>query len=289
MRRALQAPKLRAGADETPNPTAASLQPSRTQQQAPKPAAPQPSLSLRSNPAFSPDDSLAKAASKLASLKAAGNGLIKAKAPSVTAAPPTAAEMAASTVPEPEISVSPRTSQPAKRRTAKDDSTTPGYNPNLGAHDDDVPLAARDKMTKRNRRKSVYQRPARYGDWWTGDDTELDQMVDEYNDDEEEEAAKAEEERQKRERAARVNRRKSAFPALGRSVAVEEDEPVAAAAAETKNADVGQQVRDMANELCAKLDGLIEPDASPKGQRKRFEDDKSLREKLLESWEGKVR
>jgi hypothetical protein len=48
-----------------------------------------------------------------------------------------------------------------------------------------------------------------------------------------------------------------------------------------------QRVRGMAEELVNQLDGLIEP-SPEKLPRQAAQDDKSLREKLLESWDGKV-
>lgn len=261
MRKALQAPKLKsdavaAGTKQSKETTA--------------------DLELRGNPIYSPDDSLQKAASKLANLKAAGNGIKPSgganAGPSHGALTPIHHENEASRKPHPP------------------DGVTPGWMPH--AEDGEAPkaeikLAAHSVISKRNRRKSVYQRPARYGEWFDGDDEELDKMVEASNEDEEGDtiaASAANAARQQQDLKDRSNRRKSAFPAVGR--------PAPAAVASQSPADAGaniaNQVRAIADGLCERLDGLIEESpAIPKGLGQR-EDGKTLRDKLLESWEGRV-
>lgn len=322
MRRALQAPKLRGDTTgETPNQSHGQQPP---KQQQPKMDTNCDQIPLRNNPAYSPDDSLAKAASKLANLKAVGGvNMLKAKTTTLAAAPPATTPVnvqlprmigsrqvvagVGAVLAEPELTTSPH-AKAAKQGKPTKGEATPGWQPeDEGRHvakAEDVPLAAKTVLTKRNRRKSVYQRPARYGDWWTGDDTELDQMVQEYNEEEEAEAAAAaaaaaEAERKQKEKARKA-RRKSAFPAVGRQAAplLDEEEreelrKPEAAPPHVAPIDVAGQVKAMTDDLCAKLDGLIETEESPKigggGRRRQAEDDKSLREKLVESWEGKVR
>lgn len=96
---------------------------------------------------------------------------------------------------------------------------TPGYRPEAeprcaaagsgegGGGGEEVPLAARTAIAKRHRRKSVH-RVERFGEWFSGDDAELDQTLQEYN------RPPADE-----PRMTRAQRRKSALPALGRSLA----------------------------------------------------------------------
>jgi hypothetical protein len=114
--------------------------------------------SSMSNPIFSPDDSLLRAATKLAGLKlkpqagpsneAAGDEEQRQAAPSAYQIP----ELQRGTSPElPDASHKP----------------------------EDAPrLAARTAI--RERRKSVFH-PQRYGQWFSGDDMELDQQLKAYN------------------------------------------------------------------------------------------------------------
>ena len=308
MRRALQAPKLR---DEVVADSNVGTKPAPENKQ----PASGPGVEFRGNPIYSPNDSLAKAASKLANLKAPSNA---------------AATTGKSATQSAAVETSNASKQSSKPRLS-DAAATPGYRPEGnyrstggggaagGGGDDEVPLAARSLITKRNRRKSVYQRPTRYGDWFDGDDDELEKMVDKFNDDEDgekaiEAAAAVAQAEKKREQKDRAARRKSAFPALAlrESIALhrkeeEEEEkaeeeakketvvdltaPTAAAAAAAASpseigTDIANKVRAIADGLCDRLDGLIEE--SPALARGAKRDDKSLRDKLLESWEGRV-
>lgn len=84
------------------------------------------------------------------------------------------------------------------------------------------------------------KKPARYGDWFDGDDAELEKMVDEFNDE---------------------------------SVVLKDDAQ-----------DVARHVREITDGLCSQLDMLIdEKELDVDGKV----NEQSLREKLLESWEGK--
>lgn len=79
------------------------------------------------------------------------------------------------------------------------------------------------------------KKPARYGDWFDGDDAELEKMVDEFNDEQQ----------------------------------VEKD-------------DVARHVQEITDDLCSQLDILID-----ENELDGRVNEQSLREKLLESWEGK--
>jgi len=109
-------------------------------------------------------------------------------------------------------------------------------------------LAAMSVISKRNRRKSVFQRPSRYGDWFDGDDDELEKMVEDFNESDEDENGGLRQERRR-----------------------------------DHGEDIAKKVHDITDGLCSKLDTLIEE--SP-GHDSTY--DKSLRDQLLESWEGKV-
>lgn len=125
---------------------------------------------------------------------------------------------------------------------------TSSFTPTIDAkskRQEEVPLAAKTLMKAHNRRKSVFQRPSRYGEWFDGDDDELERMVEEEECDE-------------------IN------DALPHKAAQD---------------DVANKVHAIANSLCEKLDGLIEESPAVKAAPT---DSKSLRDKLLESWEGRV-
>jgi colicin import membrane protein len=301
MRRALQAPKLRGEGPAGPGAGGIIA----AQEAGPAPAAPPAGcLEIRGNPIYSPNESLQKAASKLAALKAGGDAR-KPAAP-VPAAPkalhtlhmaPRAPPPAADPALAPHPSDSPDLDKlHPPRRPRPSEGATPGWRPQgpdaAAAAGDDVPLAAGELMNKRNRRKSVYQRPARYGEWWSGNDDELDRMVE----GEADAAAEAEEERKRQERRDKAARRKSAFPAAARAQPVPEvaaaPPPPAAAPPPAKDSAaagsaIADKVRAIADGLCGRLDGLIEESPMEKAGR-RARDDKSLRDKLLESWEGRV-
>jgi hypothetical protein len=289
MRKAMQAPKLRSTGTTT----------SDTHHE---------EIEVRGNPIYSPEDSLAKAASKLAHLKA-----------SAAAAPPSTSTLAPTTT-TPYGSQHPNDAS----TTAADATTTPGWHPAAAETSrEDVPLAARSLISKRNRRKSVYQRPARYGEWFDGDDEELERIVKDEDDDgqtggknsktdgehasskvtttvlaptkpvaadSEENAGAAARRQQHKERAAR---RKSAFPALGGGrgmtlhAAADEDAPQQSQVREPSpsnaGSDIADKVRAIADGLCERLDGIIEESPAVK----RLRDDRSLRDKLVESWEGR--
>lgn len=89
-------------------------------------------------------------------------------------------------------------------------------------------------------RNSMVQRPARYGDWFDGDDAELEKMVDEFNDEQVQQGNKKD------------------------------------------GSDVARHVREIADGLCSQLDSLID-----ESELEGSADEQSLRDKLLESWEGK--
>lgn len=161
-------------------------------------AAAQPSVSrlpkagpsIVENPAFSPEDSLQKAATKLANLKAPNSN--------------------------------------------KKFLTTPEAAPSKESKEKQR-LAAMSALQKRERRNNSHK----FGDWFDGDDKDLEETLGEFNDEE--------------------------------------------GSTEHKPGDsVVKKVQAMAAELCADLDTLIAPESAfrPVGP--------SLRQKLIESWEGKT-
>lgn len=301
MRKALQAPKLRTAGGDPSHASDAIPGPSQLQPKD-EPAArmDHTKFEFRGNPVYSPDDSLAKAASKLATLRAVSTN------PSSTL--PTETKTPTQGLPPADAS--------QHIKVAPSQGITPGWRPEAkglrpGAIDE-VPLAAKTIISKRNRRKSVYQRPARYGEWFDGDDEELDRMVGEGNEDDVPSDAQninaGQQDTRRQEFKDKAARRKSAFPAFnitgshghGKSEDNEAERPPApavvpppvapagtqASPSELGN-DIAQKVRAIADGLCERLDGLIE--ASPAiAQVARRDEGKSLRDKLLESWEGRV-
>jgi hypothetical protein len=182
-------------------------------------------------------------------------------------------------------------------------------------------------LSKRNRRKSVYQRPARYGDWFDGDDEELEKMVHDFNGDEQEDGktnsndAKSRSSKnnhidasgtrstkpdQLKERAAR---RKSAFPIMGRSPppnltkesmaltpvnnnANKRVDPSNPSVLSTANTPHNRTVN-TAQKIRAMAAGLCNQldgliEESPAVPRGFSRfENKSLRDKLVESWQGR--
>lgn len=94
---------------------------------------------------------------------------------------------------------------------------------------------AGQKATKRHSGGQSRKKPARYGDWFDGDDAELEKMVDEFNDEQ-----------------------------------------------QMENDDVARHVREITDGLCSQLDILID-----ENELDGKVNEQSLRDKLLESWEGK--
>jgi len=286
MRKALQAPKLRNGIKEIPS-NSHEVNKQHDEYNS--------NLGFRGNPLYSPEEaSLAKAASKLENLHQKSISIVKNKAAATT--PEAAGDLSKTAVND----------QIPAHKTRPSDVATPGCLPAAqsnaaAAAADDVPLAARTLMAKRNRRKSVVQRPTRYGDWFDGDDDELEEMVDEFNGDEEaareaHEKAQAQRKREKMDsgRAAPTRRSKQvALPEISEAGETERTAtPLAASSGiplvspTDVGTDIANKVRAIADGLCEKLDGLIEE--SPALARGVKRDDKSLRDKLLESWEGRV-
>lgn len=306
-------------------------------QQSPTPDSPVPpqanlsQLDVTDNPAFSPDDSLAKAQAKLASLKAAADmlkqtsaatagrpqsgaaaslsaasfkftattGAAAAAAPAAATEPagPRVAGMPAPvqpspTPPLPQPSESPSLAHALQGRTRRAaPAATPEYRPEEDADEEDAQqleeeaaaeLAARSALQKRHRRRSVHpQRSSRFGEWFTGGDEELDKTLQLYNLEEAE------------PRVRRSQRRKSAFPTLGKLQAAEESEEEVRVDAATggyggavvkemaprragtrrktlaPGDDVAARVAAVTDELCAKLDGLIEPEPEEPNEKGR--------------------
>jgi hypothetical protein len=184
----------------------------RCQEQQQQAQGPKPSPLMQPNPIYSPsaespDGSLQQAASKLAHLKASRMAV-------QTTARPAGREALAATqaadlpraaqdpgqLPAP-IAQPPQQSEPPnarpQQRPASPGSTspqrqpgieaaargTPEYQPDdwVGSGDDAVPLAARTAITKRHRRKSQHHGPERFGEWFSGDDDQLECALQEYN------------------------------------------------------------------------------------------------------------
>jgi hypothetical protein len=294
MRKALQAPKLRAGIEGIPSNSYSSAGAVNEYNS---------SVDFRGNPVYSPEEaSLAKAASKLENLHQRSISISsKNKTAVVSAATP---ETAGS------LSKSSSSDQIPAHKSRASDVATPGWRPAgeskkaAATAAADIPLAARTLMARRDRRKSVFQRPSRYGDWFDGDDDELEQMVDEFNGDEEaareaHEEALAQHKREKMESGRAAPTRRNNKQTLPATAEEEEEEgkkttplavtssglPIVSSSADL-GTDIANKVRAIADGLCERLDGLIEESpALPRGAKR---DDKSLRDKLLESWEGRV-
>eukprot|EP00887_Chlorella_sp_A99_P005493 scaffold1.g5493.t1 len=353
MRHKLMVPKLQGASEErdvaapaagvpavrpAPPPTAES-------ESAPPPPSPPPqqqqeAVSLpgaTNNPIYSPDDSLARAASKLAHLKAAASMLKQTSAATAarqaapvsagsfrahaaaaaspaalpcvaqpTTQPPASAAPAPSAgrvpsaspvpgAPPPEPCESPVVEQAVvhRRRGVTATSATPEeYRPeqdeevdeeDAAAADAAAELAARSALQKRHRRRSVHPDASnRFGEWFTGDDTELDATLTQYN---------AEDGQQPR----RSRRRKSTFPALGKRAAAEADAEAgeeqenqqgataaAAAAAQGQRRAAGRR-RTLAPgaDVAARVEAVTQ-------EMRRQDDDRCLRDKLVESWEVRV-
>lgn len=133
----------------------------------------EPNSSIDSALPFSPDDSLAAAASKLAHLKASGVGAAAAASARLSAEQSLAEAAAAEAVTEQPQALAAAPECPAVPSAPQSPPlmASPEYQPEASkASDDDesVPLAARTALTKRHRRKSQHQGPERFGDWFTG-------------------------------------------------------------------------------------------------------------------------
>jgi hypothetical protein len=282
MRKALQAPKLRNDNGGIPS---NSYEASQQHEEYDS------SLGFMGNPLYSPEEAnLAKAASKLENLHQKSISHVKNKAAATT---PEAAGKLSKTALGDQI--------PA-HKPLPSEVATPGWRPaaqSKVAAADDIPLAARTLMAKRNSRKSVFQRPTRYGDWFDGDDDELEEMVDEFNGDKEA-AREAHDEAQRKGEKMEGGRpgptrrsKQAALPATSEEGERERTgTPLAASSGvplvspTDLGTDIANKVRAIADGLCERLDGLIEESpALPRGAKR---DDKSLRDKLLESWEGRV-
>ncbi|GAB4817641.1 hypothetical protein N2152v2_004687 [Parachlorella kessleri] len=277
---------------------------------------------MQPNPVFSPavdspDAGLQAAASKLASLKAARVG--------VQSGPRPASKLAV----EAAVVVQPRALQPAALPVATQQqqggaageisptaaaaaaaagslqqrSPTPEYHPE-GLTDNSsegssrtVPLAARTAISKRHRRKSQHHGPERFGEWFSGDDDQLERELREYNlmqqRQQDEQAARA---AAMEPRLTRAQRRKSLpAPALARSLAADgagsaaelDREPSGKEKAANTSEEVAAKVAAITSELGDRLDGLINDSPKDKGRKRRNDDDRSLQDKLVEAWDGK--
>lgn len=264
MRKAMQGPKLQtSNASSSSVTTSTSLSTRDTNE----------NLELHGNPIYSPENSLAAAASKLAQIKAT---------------PARSSSTAACTARDAMSRATPATKQSNEMKNLVNgiDCKTPACEPPQDAQNkkggrDEIPLAARSLISKRNRRKSIFQRPARYGEWFDGDDEELERMVESDSNDENQENLVA------NKKAGRNIRKIEKDHGDGRaqvpSKAVEE--PSAPNEASPPATDVVKKVRAITEGLCDKLDGLIEE--TPLGKMGHPKDDRTLRDKLLESWEGR--
>lgn len=115
------------------------------------------------------------------------------------------------------------------QRVNKPDTGSPG-NGLLRVYDENHPIENKRHSGGQSRKK-----PARYGDWFDGDDAELEKMVDEFNDEQ-----------------------------------------------QVEKEDVARHVQEITDGLCSQLDILIDENELDGNVN-----EQSLRDKLLESWEGK--
>lgn len=306
MRKAMQAPKLRSMSTVATTPSVNSTSIDKNGEGE--------NLELHGNPIYSPEDSLAKAASKLAHIKASST-------PARTSS--TAKERSDQVV---ETS----TAAARQRECVTPAVREPQKAENHNEEREEIPLAARSLISKRNRRKSIFQRPARYGEWFDGDDDELERMVGSDNDEDEANSVENQKGTKKDRRAdknlnctgrnrlttdalasksnnAQAQHRQSNQEkerarqpkdnptpdnkAVDKSLKHPENEIPALSAKEVSKSsppgtDVVHKVRAITEGLCDKLDGLIE-ESPAVGHLGRPKDDRSLRDKLLESWEGR--
>lgn len=215
LRGSLLVPKLRGQQDQQP----AAPAPSKSREN------PSPSTFLQPNPVYSPglaspDESLAAAASKIALLKASRMGSqANIRAATKTAdSKHVAVQQTASPARESQCAT-----KPARDTTHSDSLTNaafpaqyasqdPEYQPqeNIPCSDSqesELPLAARTAIGKRQRRKSQHHGPQRFGEWFAGDDDQLEATLAEYNFTQ-----------QLEPRMTRAQRRKSALPILDASM-----------------------------------------------------------------------
>lgn len=284
MRKALQAPTLKSGGASTALPPDTYTPPATQKQQTTSNS----NIEFRGNPVYSPDsDSLAKATKKIAALKRQEDKVGDQRKPVATLIPsrPSRKTSDAAAAVTPGHDNGPRG---AIKQEEGEENSSNSNNPAAQAKgNEDMPLAARSLIAKRHRRRSVFQRPSRYGEWFDGDDDELDRMVESSDDDDNDRGDDTE---------IIINR--------PRSTSAEQEHAILKAAMtpsmqKTKTmpsssktpllappgSDIVRKVRAIADGLCERLDGLIEESpALPRGGRK---DEKSLRDKLLESWEGR--
>ncbi|KAI3433546.1 hypothetical protein D9Q98_003356 [Chlorella vulgaris] len=251
---------------------------------------------MAENPVYSPDDSLARAASKLQSLKALRGGPVAPHRPlgvlpapkaEVNAAPQTTATLPLSSLNPLRAAQRAAPAAPSEQRLGGEDSGE---------------LAALAAVQQR--RKSMHAGPGgggtqdqRYGQFWQGDDGELEDALHEYNRSAPEPAAAS-------PRMTRARRRKSmaadhlVLPDPGSAACLAEEEveeDVRRAeeegqpqrereqAQEEQDSGLAAEVAAISAGLCDQLEGCIEdsPEKQPRPDRR------SLRDKLLESWGGK--
>ncbi|KAL6781814.1 hypothetical protein ACKKBF_B09505 [Auxenochlorella protothecoides x Auxenochlorella symbiontica] len=197
---------------------------------------------LQSNPVYSPaNSSLAHAASRLAALRA-----------SRQAAPPASPHRQSASAP-----CSPKGGAPDQASgspTSREDG------------------ARAARRSHRARRQSTRVAVQRYGEWFTGDDQELDRKLADYNLDVAAGSPMAEV-----QQARRAARRES-WIARTQTYA-------GSSGASRGGDDVAGQVADVAAQLCAQLDQLVpEQEAAEDSAAPRM----SLREQLQASWNGKT-
>ncbi|PRW58458.1 hypothetical protein C2E21_3031 [Chlorella sorokiniana] len=300
------------------------------------------------NPIYSPDDSLARAASKLQNLKApqprAPSRAAQAQAAIAAAAAPlplAAPKPDASPEPAPERCESPQLIPAFPAAAAGEQQAPPpaGEGSHKGlSGEDSGELAALSALQKR--RKSLAPATAakqRYGEWFDGSDKDLEHTLQEYNkeapapsprmtraqrrkslavdqslalepglarslldrslaaEEEEQEGAagngQAQQQQQEPQQAVagQVQQAKRAAAGRRKSVAATQQVQVALPAERPgqhgHHASVADEVAALNAEMCAALSGLVGEESPEKGHRG---DQRPLREKLLESWDGKT-
>ena len=199
---------------------------------------------LQPNPVYSPTESLAVTARRLAAVRDAG-------VPAIA---------------------------PGRRSAASAPSSPTGGDDARGS---DPSAAAAARRSQRARRQSTRYPVQRYGDWFTGDDTELDRKLADYNLDVPEGSPAAQ------AQASRRAARRQSWLAKTRGLRPGDAalEPREGGAAGREHNAVARSVQSVTEQLCSQLDELVpaaeKSDDEAPGQP-------SLRQQLVASWNGKV-
>ncbi|KAL4426810.1 hypothetical protein ABPG77_006596 [Micractinium sp. CCAP 211/92] len=159
--------------------------------------------------------------------------------------------------------------------------------------EDSGELAALAALQRRRRSVAPGSAQKRYGSWFEGDDRELEHTLHEYN-----RAAPASPRMTRSQRRKSLAQGKRAAGARRKSMAalslrcsqplaapcLQAIAPPVAEAVPAEGDSVAAEVAALNAELCAELDGMIEESPEKKGRG----DGQSLRDKLLQSWDGRT-